>query len=82
MMVFPNLKKRVPEPSEEMEGKEEVMSFLSTRTSISKTTTFNIVRIDALKKTRIKSGKILDVGCGFGGLIKNINHNKKGFSFV
>jgi len=81
-MVFPNLKKRVPEPTEEMEGKEEVMSFLNTRTSISKSTTFNIVRIDVLKKSKLKSGKILDVGCGFGGLIKNINHYKKGFSFI
>ncbi|MBW3018036.1 class I SAM-dependent methyltransferase [Candidatus Woesearchaeota archaeon] len=65
-----------------MEGKKEVKGFLGTRNSIKRKSTFNVVRIDVLKESKLKSGKILDVGCGFGGLIKNINHYRKGFSFV
>ncbi|MBW3014561.1 class I SAM-dependent methyltransferase [Candidatus Woesearchaeota archaeon] len=77
-MSYLNLKKRIPEPEEEMEGEEEVMSFSSGQSGSS----YKLTCIDIFKNAKLNSGKILDIGCGFGGLIKNIHQQKPSFSFV
>ncbi|MFH1840096.1 MAG: class I SAM-dependent methyltransferase [Nanoarchaeota archaeon] len=77
-------KKRIPEPEEDMSGKKEVNSFIGNLKGRTRKGNINqIVCRDIFKNIKINSGEILDVGSGYGGLIKEIEkHKPKKFSFV
>jgi ubiquinone/menaquinone biosynthesis C-methylase UbiE len=78
-MIF---KKRVPEPSEEMEGMKEAKNyFLAHRNENSKGSPYDYAARDALRNARFQKAKVLDVGCGYGALIKLIRHYKPNFKF-
>ncbi|MBD3258998.1 methyltransferase domain-containing protein [Candidatus Woesearchaeota archaeon] len=82
-VTYLNLKKRKPEPEEEMEGEEEVKGFfLSHQRRYKKGSTYRLVCTDIFKRIKLKKGKILDIGCAYGGLIYDINSSNSNFSFV
>lgn len=79
-----NLKKRVPEPMQEMEGYKEVKSFFITPQKLHRESfdIYVLIAKDLLKSFNIKKGKVLDVGCGYGGLIKQLAFFRKNLAFV
>jgi len=82
-MAFIDLNKRIPEPEEEMEGAEAKQFFISHQKGYKKKgSSYTIVRQDIFERIKIDSGKVLDVGCGYGGLIQDIHKYNLNFSFV
>jgi len=78
-----NLKKRIPEPEQEMEGYKEVKSFFEAhKKRRKKWDIYDLVSRDILKNIPIKRGKVLDVGCGYGGLMNQLSLYKKDLNFV
>jgi len=82
-MKYLDLSKRVPEPEEEMEGAKEAKSYFIISSSRKGGGSYQVVAIDIFRRTKLNSGRILDVGCAYGGLIKQINLHTPGcFNFV
>lgn len=80
-MTILNLKKRIPEPEEEMEGSEEAENYFSIRRGKGGSS-YQIVSLDILNNIKLIKGKVLDIGCGYGGLIKELSIHEPKLSFV
>ena len=69
-----NLKKRVPELMQEMEGDEEAKDYFCSYKKIKKIfDTHNLIFQNILKNIPEIKGDILDIGCAYGGLFKKFN---------
>lgn len=79
-----NLKKRIPEPEQEMEGYKEVKNFILAHKKYRRNffDLYELVSKDIIKNVSFKKGKILDVGCGYGGLIKSLQSYYNNSHFV
>jgi ubiquinone/menaquinone biosynthesis C-methylase UbiE len=77
-----NLKKRVPEPMQEMEGKEEVKAYFSSQKVKykKKQTSYDFVAKNILKNIPLRKGKVLEVGCGYGGLLERLQYYRSNLS--
>lgn len=67
--------KRIPEPTEFVTDDELAKKYekLDAKNYKNKNSSYRIVSKDILKRTKLKKGKILDLGCGYGGLIGVLN---------
>lgn len=79
-----DLKKRVAEPKQEMEGYAEVKNFILAHKKYRKNffDLYGLVSKDIIKNISFRRGKILDVGCGYGGLIKSLKPYWKDSHFI
>ena len=73
--MYLDLSKRVREYSEEMEGEDEARNYFKSHILRhgKHDSSYDLVCKDLFSKIKIKKGNVLDVGCGYGGLIKQIN---------
>jgi len=79
-----SFKKRIPEPEQEMDDEKEVIKFFLAHKKL-KTKwwdLYDMISRNMIKNISIKKGKVLDVGCGYGGLMKGLSHYRKNLSFV
>lgn len=75
-----NLKKRIPEPMQEMEGLKEAKNYFLAHKNRHKKrgSSYDLVARDILKHVKNKKGEVLDVGCGYGALMEQLYiYNKK-----
>ena len=79
-----NLKRRIPEKTEAMDATKEVKNFFITHKQMFNKgfDLYEIVAVDILRNFTLKKGKVLDIGCGYGGLIKRLNSLRKNLHFT
>ncbi|MCK4552864.1 class I SAM-dependent methyltransferase [Candidatus Pacearchaeota archaeon] len=79
-----DLKTRIPEPMQEMEGNLEAQNYLASHMKRHKKgrNPYDFIARDIFVNINLDKGKVLDVGCGYGNLIKNMKHHKKNLSFA
>jgi len=78
-MIF---QKRVSEPSQEMEGIKEARNYLlSHKRDKKKTNPYDYFSQIISKEIKLKKANVLDVGCGYGGLINSLKKYKPQFNF-
>lgn len=78
MFAYDDLKERVPEKEEVMSGKEALQYFKDKTRPKPKPGYYDFIVADILNKTKIKEGKVLDIGCGGGGLLRELKKTKLG----
>jgi len=73
-MTILNLKHRIPEP-EVMEGEDEVKGFMSSHIKKRRGDggTYRIVSTEILRHTKFNAGRVLDIGCGYDGLLEQLH---------
>jgi ubiquinone/menaquinone biosynthesis C-methylase UbiE len=82
VVAYEELKKRVPEPEEEMTG-EEALNYFKDKTKKKKTLSWNRMIVnDIFNRTRFRTGKILDVGFGSGGLMRELKKHNPSLQLV
>ena len=79
-----NLKKRVPEQEQEMANEKEVTKYFLAHKRLKNMwwDLYDIISRNIIKYISVKKGKVLDVGCGYGGLMKGLSYHRKNLSFV
>jgi len=72
-----NLKKRIPEPVEITKETKFTKKYelLDAKNYKNKNSSYRLVAKEIIKKFKIKEEKILDVACGYGGLIGILNEH-------
>jgi ubiquinone/menaquinone biosynthesis C-methylase UbiE len=68
--AYEELKERVPEPEEEMTGKEAMNYFKDKVKPTTSISWYSFVVNDIYSRTTFRNGSVLDVGCGSGGLLR------------
>jgi len=69
------LKKRIPEPEQEMEGVDEARTYFKGNTRNNKNGSgYDRVACELLRLMKKKEEKVLDVGCAFGGVMERLNY--------
>ncbi|MDD5417164.1 MAG: class I SAM-dependent methyltransferase [Candidatus Aenigmarchaeota archaeon] len=81
-MMYLELKKRIPEPEEEMEGESAFQYFKAKYKPGRRSTSYSIVTKDIFKRIPLEKGKVLDIGCGYGALISHLHMIKPRLSFI
>ncbi len=77
-------KKRVPEKEQEMDDYEEVLSYYKAHQKLKKKSwdIYDLIARNILKNINIKEGKVLDVACGYGGLMNALRKHNNNLEFV
>jgi|GEM_PF-7060917 len=68
--AYEELKGRVPEPEEEMTGKEALVYFKDKTKKKKGISWYHLVVNDIYSRTQFRDGSVLDIGCGSGGLLR------------
>jgi len=78
------VQKRAPEESEEMANYKEVLTYYKAHQVLRKKywDLYDLVSRNILQNVKISPGKILDVACGYGGLMNGLNKYCKNVEFV
>ena len=88
MFAYGELKHRRPEPEEKMEGSEAIQFFKAKYKRSKGIRSYDIVVTNIFSKYEIVSGSknisgsVLDVGCGYGDLIRYLHHTKPELDLV
>ena len=78
-----DLKNRVPEPEEVMENKEALEYKKAHRFDPAKKgSAYSITAIDIFKRIKITKGNVLDIACGYGALVCQMNYFKPDLEFT
>ncbi len=77
-----DLSKRVPESQEEMDDLEEIYKYYSAHKKLKGWNLYDLVARNILKNTSVRNGLVLDVGCGYGGLIEKLSSYLKKMKFI
>ncbi len=85
-MVYMNInfKKRVPEKHQEMDDYNEILTYYKAHQILKKKhwDIYNLISKNILNNIKIKEGKILDVACGYGGLMNSLKNYRKKLNFT
>ena len=79
-----NPKNRSPEKYQEMNNYKEVLTYYKAHQILKKKhwDIYDLISRNILKNINIKNGKVLDVACGYGGLMNGLKNYVKKFNFT
>ncbi len=82
-MEWLDLRKRTPEPEQEMEGMKEAKNYFSGHLKRHKEGgSYSLVAKNILNNIKINKGNVLDVACGYGALMHQLYKYKPRLNFT
>jgi len=76
--------KRTPEKEQEMNDYHEVLTYYKAHQILKKKywDLYDLISRNILKNIKMKKGQILDLACGYGGLMNSLQKHRKNLKFI